>query len=360
MTRVLVVLVLLAGSAAAAPLGLPPLEIDASPGQIELGRKLFLDRRLSHNGTMSCAMCHVPEQGFTSNELQTPIGVEGRSLRRNSPTLLNVAHVPHLFHDGRETGLETQALAPLIARDEMANHSLGMVLARIEGLPDYAGMFEAAFGAGPSLDRLGQALAAFQRTLLAANSRFDRWRYGGEAEALSEQQVRGFELFTGRAGCVSCHTIAEDHALLTDNGFHDTGIGHARARGDEGPVPVMLAPGVVVPVARSVLATIGDPPAPDSGRLEVTGRPEDLWRYRTPSLRNVALTAPYMHDGSLPTLEAVVRWYDEGGAPSPGLDARIRPLGLDDDEVDAIVAFLESLTGDNVQALARWARTGER
>jgi cytochrome c peroxidase len=140
------------------PLGLPPVSLPAenppSAAKIALGRKLFFDRRLSHNGTMSCAMCHVPEQGFTNNELATPIGVEGRGLRRNAPTMLNVAYQQPLFHDGRETALETQVISPLLARDEMANPSIGYVIAKIAALPDYAGLFERAFGAGPTIGRL--------------------------------------------------------------------------------------------------------------------------------------------------------------------------------------------------------------
>jgi cytochrome c peroxidase len=348
----------------APPLGLPPVPfpLDNPPTaeKIALGRKLFFDRRLSRNGTMSCAMCHVPEQGFTSHELSTPIGVEGRSLRRNAPTILNVAYQARLFHDGRETTLETQAIAPLIAREEMANPSIGAVLERLATLPDYAGRFEAAFGAGPSVDRIGQAIASWERAMLAANSPFDRWRYGGEGDAMTPQQIRGFELFTGKAGCVACHTVGDDHALFTDHSFHDTGIGYRRdrraARTQE-PVPVQLAPGVVVPVARALIDSVGDPPVPDFGRLEVTERPADRWRFRTPSLRNVALTAPYMHDGSMRTLEGVVRYYDQGGERHAGLDARIRPLGLAEDDVAALVAFLGALTGDHVGELIADARS---
>jgi cytochrome c peroxidase len=348
---------------AAPPLGLPPVALppegEVTAARVALGRKLFMDRRLSANGTMSCAMCHIPEQGFTSHELGASIGVEGRSLRRNAPTVLNVAYVLDLFHDGREPALETQALAPLIARDEMANPSLGAVVARLRALPDYAGLFEAAFGAGPSPDRIGRALAAWQRTLLAAESPFDRWRFQGEP-ALTPEQIRGFELFSGKAGCAACHTLAPDHALFTDHLFHDTGTGWRRdvlRAADPAPTLVEIAPGVRIPVPQTVIRSVGRPPQPDQGRIEATGRPEDLWRFRTPSLRNVAVTAPYLHDGSLPTLEAVVRYYDAGGAPSPGLDPRIRPLELTEAEIRALVAFLESLTASSLALLAADARS---
>lgn len=348
---------------ASPPLGLPPVPVPAdSPvtaARVELGRKLFFDRRLSHNGTMSCAMCHIPEQGFTNVELARPVGLEGRSLRRNAPAIFNVAYVDRLFHDGRETSLETQAVGPLLDRNEMANPSIGHVIATLRALPDYEGAFERAFGAGPSVDRLGQALAAYQRTVLSASSPFDRWRFGGDAGGLPPEAVRGFALFTGKAGCVACHTVGTEHALFTDNAFHDTGIGWynatVRDRGGK-PVTVEIAPGVTVAVDRAIVDSVGDPELPDLGRHEVTQDPVDLWRYRTPSLRNVALTPPYMHDGSLPTLVDVVRFYDRGGHRHPGLDPRIRPLGLSDAEIADLVALLESLTGDNVAVLIEEAR----
>lgn len=348
----------------APPLGLPAVPLPGSEppsaAQIALGRKLFFDRRLSHRGTMSCGICHIPEQGFTSNELARPIGTEGRSLRRNAPALYNVAYAERLFHDGRDTSLETQVIGPLLARVEMANPSIGHLLARIERLPDYAGRFEAAFGGGPTIGRLGAALAAYQRSLLSANSPFDRWRFGGETAALSVQARTGFALFTGRAGCVACHTVGRDHALFTDQSFHDTGLGYFNAKvrpSVRAPVPVEIAPGVTVAVSRETLESVGLPPESDLGRHEVTLDPADLWRFKTPSLRNVALSAPYMHDGSLATLEAVVRFYDKGGHAHAGLAPLLQSLGLNDSEVTALVAFLESLTGDNVADLTADARS---
>lgn len=343
----------------APPLGLPPVPTppDNRPtaARVALGRKLFFDRRLSRGGTMSCAMCHLPEQGFTSQELARPIGTEGRSLRRNSPTILNVAYLRRLFHDGRETALETQALAPLLDRNEMANPSLGSILETIRALPDYRGLFEAAFGAGPSPDRIGAAIASYERTLLLAGSPFDRWRFGAEAGAMTPAALEGFRLFTGKGGCAACHTVAADHALFTDQRFHDTGVA-ARRAAPPAPVPVELAPGLVVPLSPETLATIGDPEPADLGRHEVTQDPADLYGIRTPSLRNVALTAPYMHDGSMGTLEEVVRYYERGGHRHPGLDPRVRPLGLTEGEVAALVAFLESLTGEGVGELIEEAR----
>jgi cytochrome c peroxidase len=350
------------------PLGLPPVPApEENPPTVEkiaLGRKLFFDRRLSFNGTMSCGMCHVPEQGFTNNELATPVGTEGRSVRRNAPTTLNVAYERTMFRDGRDTSLETQAINPLLARDEMANPSMGWVLAKIGSIPDYDGLFEAAFGGGPTTDRLGMAIASWERTVLAADSPFDRWRFGGEEDALDEQAKSGFELFTGKGHCDRCHAVRDDHALFTDGAFHDTGIGRPDPREDEeSGVLVEVAPGRTAVFDRALIRSLSDPRPLDLGRFEVTLDPADRWRFKTPNLRNVALTAPYMHDGSLRTLEEVVRFYDRGGIPHQGLDPMIAPLGLTEEEVAALVAFLESLTSPGVaelQADARSVAVGNR
>jgi len=343
-------------------LGLPPVPVPAENAptveKVALGRKLFFDRRLSFNNTMSCGMCHIPEQGFTNNELATPVGVEGRTVRRNSPTILNSAYAATMFHDGRDPSLETQVVAPLTAHNEMANPTIGFVIDRIAHLDDYRGLFEAAFGGPPTVDRLGQALAAWERTVIAAGSPFDRWKYGGDEEALSEEQKRGFALFAGRASCAMCHVVEDDYALFTDDGFHDTGIGYSRQETlPSRAVSVELAPGVKVPVGPDYMKMISEEKPLDYGRYEVTLDHADMWRFKTPSLRNVAVTAPYMHDGSLRTLEDVVRFYDRGGVPHDGLDPRIRPLGLSDAEVAALVAFLESLTSPHIAELVADARS---
>lgn len=333
-------------------LGLPELEFPAnnplSEARVALGRKLFFDRRLSLNGTQSCGICHIPEQGFTHNELATAVGIEGRPVGRNAPTLYNVALLATLFHDGREETLEQQAWQPMLHPNEMANPSIGFVIDTLRSLSDYAGRFEAAFdGRGPDLETVPMALASYQRTLVSADSAFDRWYFGGEADAIDEAAIRGFRLFTGRAGCVACHTIEQDYALFTDQQSHNTGVGYARSR-RTGPETsrVWLAPGVSIDLSAQVIREVGTERGPDLGRYRVTGDPDDRWRFRTPSLRNVALTAPYMHDGSLATLEAVVAFYNRGGTPNPLLSPRIRPLRLTGSEPADLVAFLRALTGE--------------
>jgi cytochrome c peroxidase len=341
------------------PLGLPPVPVPrdnpVTYEKVQLGRKLFFDRRLSLNQTMSCGMCHIPEQGFTNNELATAVGIEGRTVRRNAPTIYNVAYFSHIFHDGRETRLEYQIWQPILASNEMANPSIGYVIEKIHRLPDYAGLFENAFdGRGPGIETIGMAIAAYERTLVSANSPFDRWYFGKDPTALGEAARRGFQLFRGKAGCGACHTIEKDYALFTDDAFHNTGLGwQASVGGGTAEVQVQIAPGIKVPVPRSVVESVGERPPGDLGRYEVTQDPADRWRYKTPTLRNIALTSPYMHNGAFGTLKEVIEFYNRGGIPNPLIDPLIRPLGLTQNEMNHMAAFLESLTGDNVQVLVR-------
>lgn len=342
-------------------LGLPPLPLPesgaATQAQVDLGRKLFMDRRLSRNNTLSCAMCHVPEQGFAAVELATSIGLEGRSLRRNAPTMINIAYVGQLFHDGRSPRLESQAWEPLLSPVEMGNASAEDLIEKIVRMPDYQGRFEAAFdGAGPDRPTVAKALAAYQRTLVSGNSRFDRWRYGNDKTALNAAEQAGFAVFAGKGRCIACHTVGEKHAMFADARFHNTGLGWARSNTPAPRHRVQLARGVFIDIADQSLASVSEPLQADMGRFEVTKRNAERWAYRTPSLRNVAITAPYMHDGSLATLDAVVAYYDQGGIDNPGKDALIAPLQLSRVEKHDLVAFLRTLTGDNPALLAREAR----
>jgi cytochrome c peroxidase len=346
---------------AGAALGLPALVVPAenpiTPDKVALGRKLFFDRRLSPNNTMSCAMCHVPEQGFTAHELATPVGMEGRSVRRNAPTVLNAGFQERLFHDGREVSLEDQVWGPLLATNEMGNPSIGFVVERIRALRDYTGLFEAAFGGKPaSSERIGAALAAYERTLVAGDSRFDRWRFGGDAPTLSDVERRGFALFVGKAHCAACHLVGERDALFTDHRFHNTGIGWRQTYAVPERTRVEIAPGVFAELDRKTVESFSEPPAKDVGRYEITLDPRDRWAYKTPSLRNVALTAPYMHDGSLATLEAVIEFYDRGGVDNPEKSPLVAPLGLEAEERAALVAFLRALTSSAAPALVEEAR----
>ncbi len=339
-------------------LGLPkvaqPADNLMTKEKVDLGRLLFFDRRLSLNDTFSCAICHIPEQGFTSNEITTAVGLEGRSVKRNSPTIYNVGYYDILFQDGREDTLEQQAWSPLLAHNEMANPSIGNVINKIKGISSYDGLFEKAFdGKGPTMETVGMALASYQRALNSGNSRFDQWYYGDDKDALNADEIAGFKLFTGKAGCSACHLVGEDYALFTDNKLHNTGHGYATSMGIKPEkTRVQLAPGVFVDVDTEIIDTVRQQPKMnDVGRYEVTQNPYDRWKYRTSILRNVALTAPYMHDGGFSTLREVVEFYNQGGVDNELLSPMIRPLGLNEDEINQLVDFMESLTGSNVETL---------
>lgn len=344
------------------PLGLPAVPIPENnpitSAKIDLGKKLFYDRRLSLNNTFSCAMCHIPEQGFTSQEMKTAVGFEGRTVRRNSPTIYNTAYYTALFNDSRETTLEQQVWGPLLATNEMANPSIGFVIEKIKSLSDYNHLFEKAFGRGPGMETVGMAIASYERTLNSANSSFDRWFYGKEKNAISDQAKKGYQLFNGKAGCVGCHTITSEHALFTDNQLHNTGIGYADSM-DIKPTKqrIQVAPGTYIDIDSDLIDSISEPKPADLGRYEVTQLPEDRWKYKTPSLRNISLTAPYMHNGVFETLKQVVEFYNRGGIPNENLDPLIQPLNLNGQEIDELIAFLLALTGDNVSQLVSDAYT---
>ncbi len=336
-------------------LGLPALPgaSDMSRESIELGKQLFFDRRLSINNTFSCAMCHIPQQGFTVNEMATAVGVEGRTVKRNAPSLLNVGYLSRLFHDGRESRLEQQVWSPLLAHNEMANPSIGYVLDKIAAIDSYSEQFERLYGQSqPTMETLGKAMSDYQRSLVAGASSFDRWRYGNESDALTSQAQLGYTLFTGKAQCSQCHTLQAESALFTDELWHNTGIGYTRSmKQHDEPHPVTLAPGVTLMVDPAVYADAAEEPPNDLGLYEVTQNPDDRWKFRTPSLRNVALTAPYMHDGSLATLKNVIEFYVRGGDDNELLSPLIKPLELSQDEQSALVHFLQSLTSPDVPML---------
>lgn len=298
------------------PLGLTrtPSEATASPARIALGRQLFFDPLLSGDRTVSCATCHRPEHGFASPQA-VPVGIGGKPGKRNAPSLLNRAYGSRQFWDGRAASLEAQALEPIRNPDELGS-SVEEVLARLNESAQYRRQFAEAFGGAAAADplpitaeQLASALAAFERTLLAGNSAADRFRHG-EYAALSERQRLGMWLFESRGRCWSCHRGEQ----LSDEQFHNTGVGFAAADRDV-------------------------------GRAAVSGDDAERFRFKTPGLRGVALTPPYFHDGSAATLEEVVQFYNRGGAPDdPGLDPLLQPLNLTASEVAALADFLRALT----------------
>ena len=311
------------------PLGLAELNPgeDAPPAsEVSLGKKLFFDKMLSADGSLSCATCHVPEQAFAQRGERVSEGVDGRLGRRNSPSLLNIRFAGHLFLDGRSDSLEDQAWQPILDKDEMANRSVEEVLERLAEHDEYPALFKQTFGVDrPDKASVARALASFQRSLLSGNSPFDQWFWGGEDGVISKQAIDGYNLFAGQALCWQCHELGGDNGVMfTDQMFHNTGVEwlseQRRKQEKSGEVASHRQ---------------------DLGRFEATGLERDKRQYKTPSLRNVALTPPYMHDGSFASLEEVVEFYNRGGG-----DGATQPLYLEKEEVESIVTFLETLTGD--------------
>jgi len=272
--------------------------------KIELGRKLFSDPRLSADGSISCATCHDPNRAFSSEE-PLAVGLFGRVGRRNAPAIINRGYGRAFFWDGRTTTLEEQVLRPIEDPLEM-------------GLdPD-----EAADRVGLSREELSHGLASFVRSILVGNSRFDRF-VDGDRDALTDEEQAGLRVFRTKGRCAFCHS----GPTFTDEEFHNTGVAWSPDDPDVSGPPAEGLPGAFL----------------DEGRWLVTGRDADRGAFKTPTLREVARTAPYMHDGSLATLETVVDFYDGGGRPNPNLDADIRPMRLTEDEKRALVAFLRAL-----------------
>jgi len=306
-----------------APLGLPPVPVppDNPPTAetIALGRRLFYDPRLSVDNTVSCASCHKPALAFSDGR-QLPEGVRQQKGRRNAPSLLNAAYREAFFWDGRSPSLEAQAQEPVQNPLEMA-HTLQGAVERLMSDSNYRAAFEKAFGPGPvTYEEEGKALASFERTLLCGNSPFDRYFYGHDPLALSESAKRGLEVFRNPAegNCETCHSIGDRYALFTDNKFHNDSVGPTSDNDD----PV------------------------DLGHYLITRIEADKGTFRTPSLRNVALTAPYFHDGSRATLQDVIGFYIRGGNPVRYRDKEIQSIWLSGQDRADLQAFLESLTGE--------------
>ena len=290
------------------PFGFEPVPIPEhnplTPQKVELGERLFFDPILSRDGTISCATCHLVDLAFTDG-LPLSKGIEGRTGIRNASSLVNIAYQPLLFWDGGALTLENQVFAPLQDPNEM-DADLDKVLERLNQNTEYQQAFQDVFDEDANLRTLTQALAAFQRTIRSGGSPYDEYLAGDE-DALGEDAIRGLTLFEGRAACVLCHS----GYLLSTNEFENNGIAFANA---------------------------------DSGRARITLQSEDFAKFRVPSLRNVALTGPYMHDGRFATLQDVVAHYNHGGNQARTQHPVIRPLKLSDQEQADLVAFLNSLT----------------
>jgi cytochrome c peroxidase len=305
------------------PLPASPLGIDftltdlpdpPTPASVRLGRWLFYDKRLSGDGTIACAGCHRPEYAFSE---PTPVstGIRGQKGGRKAPSFVNQAWtvVPYFFWDGRAQSLEDQALGPMANPIEMGNTHVAILQTLTAN--GYAPYFRQVFGTYEiTNERLAKAIADYERTRLSGNSPVDRWKRGGDERAVEDVVKQGDALFFGKAECSRCH-LGQN---FTDSAFHNLGVGwDSRTRTFK-----------------------------DKGRFAVTKADHDRGAFKTPTLRDVTLHPPYMHDGSVPTLRAVVELYNRGGISNPHLDRKIRPLRLTGGEIDALVKFMEALEGE--------------
>lgn len=290
---------------------LPPVVVPhgnpQTAAKVELGGQLYFDPRLSADDTISCATCHAPETAW-ANHNPVDTGIRGRTGTRNSGTILDAAYMKFQFWDGRATSLEEQALGPIHNPVEMGE-TLEHVVGKLRAIEGYRTQFSAVFGTDVTTDGIAKAIAAFERTVLSGPSPYDRFM-SGDNTAMSVAAQRGLQVFNGKGGCHACH----QGPLFSDQSFHNIGVGMDR-------------------------------PDPDIGRQAVTNDPADRGKFKTPSLRNVALTWPYLHDGSAADLNAVIELYDRGGVSNLTLDDRIKPLGLTNEEQKDVVEFLQALTG---------------
>ena len=341
------------------PLGIPialwtyfvPNDNPVTAAKVELGRKLFFDARLSADGKISCASCHDPGRAFTDGR-KVAEGIGGRLGTRNSPTLLNSMFSTGQFWDGRAATLEEQAKMPLTNMDEMGNGSLDEVRAKIAAVPEYVKGFQEVFGGPVTIDGFAKAVAAFERTLVSGDSPLDRY-LAGDLNALSESARNGMILFRTKARCGVCHVFNQNFAafatfpFFTDGIYRNTGVAvnftgfNALAR---------RAMAAARDESGDALAALSKHErAGELGRFVTTGNTLDVGAFRTPSLRNVELTAPYFHDGSAATLADVVRFYVKGGNENPNRDWQLEPVPLTEIEQRDVVEFLKALTSDDAR-----------
>ena len=303
------------------PLGLEkdalviPADNPLTKEKVELGRTLFFDKRLSKDGTIACASCHLPSKAYTDGK-PVSSGIKGLKGGRSAPTAINRAFAAAQFWDGRAASLEEQSVGPFVSPVEHGFINHDELVAKIRKIAGYRKLFKEVFGADVTIDGVGKAIASFQRTIVSGNSPADRFDFGGEQNALSEDAKRGLELFRGKARCTRCHS----NFNFSDEKFHNLGIGW-------------------------------DTNTVDLGRYMVTQNPEDVGAFKTPTLREIARTAPYMHDGRFKTLEEVVNFYNGGGIKNPHLDNTIIPLELTEEEKKDLVSFLRSLNGEGWQQI---------
>lgn len=327
---------------------IPPLIPDDNPltaAKVALGQKLYFDARLSADNTVSCATCHDPAKGFGDGKALA-VGIGQKTGSRNSPTVLNAAFNDFQFWDGRASTLEEQAKGPLTNPVEMGMASHDALVGKLQSISEYPPLFKQAFDSDQiTIDNVARAIASYERTVFSFSSPFDRFN-AGDKTAMSASAQRGWDLFNGKARCNDCHGYVASAPTFTDNKFHNIGVAMHAANFVE-----LARKAGQSPESTSNLAHAAG--YSELGRFLVTKEPKDIGAFKTPGLRNVALTAPYMHDGSQKTLDEVIEFYDKGGEDNPYLDGGIRPLKLTAQEQTDLVEFLKALTSDDLTRFSK-------
>ena len=326
-------------------LGLPPLLIPEDNIQtidkVKLGQLLFNDVRFSSTNSISCASCHDNNKAFTDGR-KVAKGVNDLTGLRNAPTVVNAAFYKTYFLDGREPSLEAQSLGPFLNPVEHGLQDFKKILSVIRSTQNYHQMFEQAFDVSVdkiTIDHVAKAIASFERTLIAGNSSFDQYYFGRDHTKLSESAARGLRIFRRKGNCANCHEVSFDNALFMDNRFYNIGIGFNRLKPKLNEIILSLEEGKTVEEI-----DISPEQHSELGRFNATHIISDIGKFKTPTLRNISLTAPYMHDGSMNTLQEVVDYYNKGGDQNRFMDPAIFPLHLTKQEKNDLVEFMKSLT----------------
>lgn len=318
---------------------LPSLAKAPNPRQVELGKLLFFDKRLGGDATIGCSSCHGPAKGWADG-LALSAAYPGALYFRNTPTVVNAVHGKYMYWDGRLPASDL----PTLVRDHIAEaHFLQadgrLLIERMRQIPEYERMFASAFGGEPTYGKILKSVTAFLQTLRSKQVPFDRYLRGNRS-AISGEAKRGLALFEGKANCIQCH----DGPMLSDGGFHNLGLPANPAIFQE-PLRHITFRRFYKTLGVSEYAGLRE----DIGRYAITKEDADRGKFRTPTLREVSVTAPYMHDGSLASLEEVVEFYDQGGGPGEGKDPLLVPLGLDTREKKDLVEFMETLAGSPIE-----------
>jgi cytochrome c peroxidase len=324
-----------------------PSDNPITDAKAKLGDMIFDEKRVSADNSVACNTCHSPRNGFTTHT-ETSRGVGDQLGKRNAPSILNAMFYKSMFWDGRAATLEEQATLPILNPVEMGQKDPKDVVAKLAAIPEFVEAFQNVFGRPPNWEDMGKALAAFERTRLSTEAPFDRFLRGDE-KAFNASQRRGWALFTGKARCGSCHTYDPTLPLFGDNRFHNTGAGTRKQ--DFNQLATRAAKSAAANNKAEIDKLALETDYSELGRFLVTQKREDIGGFKTPFLRDVLLSGPYMHDGSLETLWDVVEFFNKGGERNPFLDAEMKPLGLTASEVDDLVNFLGALTSDRFAEL---------